>query len=130
MTEPLLPCPICETPFQAGDILRGRFGAPGPCHAACIEATPDFDRATGERVIHDMPTFAFGEPTPSLKWWIYIMNRGINLAARSHELRVTEIRNDPKSYKNGKMLRSAKRASDFHERSAQAILALKREVAE
>lgn len=48
-------------------------------------------------------------------------------AARTHEARVTELRNDPTSYKNGKITKSAKRASDFHERSAQVILALQSE---
>lgn len=47
--------------------------------------------------------------------------RGIETAAASHDQIVTDLRNDPKSYKNGKILRSAKRASDFHERSAAAI---------
>lgn len=42
-------------------------------------------------------------------------------AAGTHDARVIELRNDPTSYKNGKITRSAKRASDFHERSAAAI---------
>lgn len=46
-------------------------------------------------------------------------------AAASHEDVVTRIRNDPKNYKHGKLLKSAKRASDFHERSAVAIRAMK-----
>jgi hypothetical protein len=45
-------------------------------------------------------------------------------AAGTHETRVFEIRNDPASYKNGAITKSAKRASDFHERSALAIRAL------
>ncbi|AUZ95472.1 hypothetical protein PP899_gp44 [Agrobacterium phage Atu_ph08] len=53
--------------------------------------------------------------------------QALELAAGTHETRVTEIRNDPASYKNGKITKSAKRASDFHERSAQAILALQSE---
>lgn len=47
--------------------------------------------------------------------------RGIETAAASHDQVVTDLRNDQKSYKNGKILRSAQRASDFHERSAAAI---------
>ena len=47
--------------------------------------------------------------------------RAIDEAAATHVARVIQIRNDAKSYKNGKMLRSAKRASDFHERAARAI---------
>lgn len=50
--------------------------------------------------------------------------QALELAAGTHEIRVTKIRNDPASYKNGKITKSAKRASDFHERSAQVILAL------
>lgn len=46
-------------------------------------------------------------------------------AAASHVDVVTRIRNDPKNYKHGKLLKSAKRASDFHERSAIAIRAMK-----
>lgn len=53
--------------------------------------------------------------------------QALELAAGTHQARVTEIRNDPASYKNGKITKSAKRASDFHERSAQAILALQSE---
>ncbi|MDP9976697.1 hypothetical protein [Agrobacterium tumefaciens] len=51
----------------------------------------------------------------------------LELAAGTHQTRATEIRNDPSSYKNGKITKSAKRASDFHERSAQVILALQSE---
>lgn len=50
--------------------------------------------------------------------------KSLEQAAGTHQTRVTEIRNDPASYKNGTITKSAKRASDFHERSAQAILAL------
>ena len=53
--------------------------------------------------------------------------KALEEAASTHESRVTEIRNDPASYKNGKITKSAKRASDFHERSAQVILALQAE---
>lgn len=49
-------------------------------------------------------------------------------AAGTHESRVTEIRSNPTSYKNGKITKSAKRASDFHERSAKVIRALGAEV--
>ena len=52
-------------------------------------------------------------------------NAGLEEAAASHAHVVTKIRNDQKSYKNGKLLKSAKRASDFHERSALAIRAMK-----
>jgi len=53
--------------------------------------------------------------------------QALELAAGTHQTRVTEIRNDPASYKNGKITKSAKRASDFHERSAHVILALQSE---
>lgn len=53
--------------------------------------------------------------------------QALELAAGTHQTRVTEIRSDPASYKNGKITKSAKRASDFHERSAQVILALQSE---
>lgn len=49
----------------------------------------------------------------------------MDAAAQTHTNRVTAIRTDPTSYKHGHMLRSAKRASDFHERAAAAILKLK-----
>lgn len=52
-------------------------------------------------------------------------NAGLEEAAASHAHVVTKIRNDQKSYKNGKLLKSAKRAIDFHERSALAIRAMK-----
>lgn len=51
----------------------------------------------------------------------------IDHAASTHESRVEELRNDPTSYKNGKIIKSAKRASDFHERSARAIRTLQSE---
>lgn len=49
----------------------------------------------------------------------------MDAAALTHTNRVTAIRTNPKSYKHGHMLRSAKRASDFHERAAAAILKMK-----
>lgn len=48
----------------------------------------------------------------------------LDQAARTHESRVAAIRSNPASYKNGKITKSAKRASDFHERSSQVIRAL------
>lgn len=60
-------------------------------------------------------------PTPRANLPIDEFRRGIETAAASHDQIVTDLRNEPKSYKNGKILRSAKRASDFHERSAAAI---------
>lgn len=52
----------------------------------------------------------------------------LDQAAGTHESRVTEIRSNPTSYKNGKITKSAKRAAEFHERSAQVIRALGAEV--
>lgn len=50
----------------------------------------------------------------------------IEECAMTHDHRVFELRNAESSYKHGKMTKSAKRASDFHERSASAIRALKK----
>jgi hypothetical protein len=55
------PCPICGEHFNEGDLLRPIKGAPGPRHVACAGASPDFDRATGEVIIDDLPVFVFEE---------------------------------------------------------------------
>ena len=54
-----------------------------------------------------------------------VRNQTLSDAVGLHALRVLEIINDEKSFKNGKVTKSAKRAAAFHERSAKAIEALK-----
>lgn len=53
-----------------------------------------------------------------------IRREALEEAAMTHDNRVSQLLDNPKNYKHGKLTKSAKRALDFHERSAAAIRAL------